>query len=67
MSEPTIVINGCRLTDSQSMAVRMAVSDLYAGICQNPCTMGKDELGQSFAATCKERSQEVLVLMGRSI
>jgi uncharacterized lipoprotein YajG len=64
--EPAIIINGYRLTQAQSMAVRVAVSDLYAEACQDPYALGKDELGISITAAYKARSHEVLEIMART-
>ena len=66
MIEPAITINGHRLTQAQSLAVRVAVSDLYVEACDNPKSLGKDDLGIGLTAAYKARSREVLEIMSKT-
>ena len=58
MIEPAITINGQRLTQAQSLAVRVAVSDLYVEACDNPKSLGKDDLGIGLTAAYNARSNQ---------
>ena len=66
MSEPIIIINGYRLAPAQSLAVRVAVSDLYMESCTDPHALGKDDLGIGLTAAYKARSREVLEIMSKT-
>lgn len=63
--EPAIIINGYRLTQAQSLAVRVAMSELYVRACTDPHALGKDDAGIGFTQAYKDRSREVLEIMAK--
>ena len=61
MNEPTIIINGVRLTESQAMTVRVAIesfaSDMNSGL------LGKDAHGKALAQGYLARVNEIRKVM----
>jgi hypothetical protein len=56
--EPTITINGVRLTEAQAMTVRVAVNNLAIDLTHdNP--LGNDEIGKSIADGYQARIHEI--------
>ncbi len=68
MPEPTILINGYRLTPAQTIAVRMAVSDLYIETERNPDALGRDDIAaprRTRIKTFQAASREILTIMAK--
>lgn len=61
-SEPDITINGIALTPSQSMTVRVAVTNFHMEMSE-PDALGDDEVGRGITSGYKDRSTEVLRIM----
>lgn len=61
MSEPSIIINGQKLTPAQAMAVRVAITSYHAEMHQ-PDALGDDEHGQAMAKAYAARLGEVLMI-----
>jgi len=61
VNEPTIIINGVRLTESQAMTVRVAIesfaSDMNSGL------LGKDVHGKALAQGYLARVNEIRKVM----
>ncbi|OZI59936.1 hypothetical protein CAL28_10645 [Bordetella genomosp. 11] len=63
MQEPSIEINGQKLTPAQSAVVRVAVTQFQSDIQANPEAFGGDEHGVAMAEAYMARSAEVLLLL----
>lgn len=63
MNEAAITINGHVLTEGQSMALRVAVTDFYSQM-QNPEALGTDEHGLRMVEGYRARLYEVLRQIG---
>jgi len=61
MKEPEITINGERLTDSQAMAVRVAITNFHAETADKHA-LGTDEHGMKMCTLYHLRLSEVLGL-----
>lgn len=61
-SEPEITINGIALTPSQSMAVRVGVTNFHFEMME-PGVLGDDEVGQGIQNGYRDRLTEVLRIM----
>lgn len=62
MSEPTIIVNGVQLTESQACAVRVAITSFHKEVL-DPNHLGEDRLGRAITNAYKFRTEEVLKLM----
>lgn len=62
MKEPEITINGIRLSESQAMAVRVAIDSMFIEM-NNPEALGPDDHGRKMASGYQERCQEIIRLM----
>lgn len=64
MNEPSITINGHELTQAQSMAVRMAITNFHAETA-DPHALGRDEHGLRMCTAYHLRLDEVLKIILR--
>jgi hypothetical protein len=61
-NEARITINGFRLSEGQSMVVRVACASLYASMTHEDFPLGEDEHGRIMTEHYKDRMEEVLSL-----
>ena len=60
--EPTVIINGIELTDSQSLTMCIAIA-LFAVDLLDPCSLVIDSVDKETAALYKARTTEIIKLM----
>jgi hypothetical protein len=62
MTEPTIILNGTRLTDGQAMTLRCALQTKLSEM-SDPDALGSDETGQSIAKGYRDCAAELLKMI----
>lgn len=62
MNEPTVIVNGQRLSDGEVMTIRVALNSLISDV-QQPDTLGVDEHGKVMASLYQKCAQSTLVKM----
>ncbi|SCB30145.1 hypothetical protein [Rhizobium lusitanum] len=62
-SEAKVFINDVELSNAQAMALRVAVTQLFADMSADPYSLGEDEHGVAMTKDYKDRCGEILAVM----
>ncbi|NTG73323.1 hypothetical protein G6M02_08275 [Agrobacterium rhizogenes] len=63
--EASIIINGVELSGGQAMTIRVAVSQFFTEMSDDPHSLGDDEHGIAMTKAYKERCGEILAFMAK--
>lgn len=61
-SEASVTINGVKLTDAQSMTLRVALTDFHERMADPDC-LGEDDHGRRMVAAYRKMASEMLSIM----